>query len=84
MGLAGPDDTVSLPMLASLAQEKTIAFSWLYPNQWPKTIRLLSTGVIDTSKLITHSGPLDGITDAIGHVSRRDDGVIKYMVRPGG
>jgi len=84
MGLAGPDDTVSLPMLASLAQEKTIAFSWLYPNQWPKTIRLLSTGVIETDKLITHSGPLDGITDAIGHVSRRDDGVIKYMVRPGG
>ena len=48
MGLAGPDDVVKVPMLASLAQDKTIRFSWLYPNQWPKTIRLLREGVVDT------------------------------------
>jgi threonine dehydrogenase-like Zn-dependent dehydrogenase len=84
MGLAGPDDRVSLPMLGTLVAEKTITFSWLYPNQWPKTIRLLRDGVVDTSKIITHTGPLDGINDAIGLVSGREDGVIKYVVRPGG
>jgi threonine dehydrogenase-like Zn-dependent dehydrogenase len=82
MGLAGPDDTVTVPLLRSLVQDKTITFSWLYPNQWPKTIRLLSTGVVDTSKIITHVGALDGITDAIRRVASRDDGVIKYMVKP--
>jgi L-iditol 2-dehydrogenase len=82
MGLAGPDDIVRLPMLGSLVQDKTIAFSWLYPNQWPKTIRLLETGVIDTAKLITHSGPLEDMHRAIEQVSSREDGVIKYIVKP--
>ena len=56
MGLAGPNDIVKLPMLASLAQDKTIRFSWLYPNQWPKTIRLLREGVVDT---VEDHHPLD-------------------------
>ena len=55
MGLAGPNDIVKLPMLSSLAMDKTIRFSWLYPNQWPNTIRLLREGIVDTSKIITHS-----------------------------
>ncbi|MFN0154350.1 MAG: zinc-binding dehydrogenase [Gaiella sp.] len=82
MGLAGPADVVKLPMLGSLVQDKTITFSWLYPNQWPKTIRLLREGIVDTSKIITHTGPLDVINEAIGQVSSRDDGVIKYVVQP--
>ena len=83
MGLSGPEDVVHLPLLASLVQDKTIAFSWLYPNQWPKTIRLLETGIVNTERLITHSGPLSDIQAAIAQVSAREDGVIKYIVRPG-
>jgi L-iditol 2-dehydrogenase len=82
MGLAGPNDVVRLPMLLALTQDKTIRFSWLYPNQWPKTIRLLREGIVDTSKIITHSGPLDGINEAIEQVHSREDGVIKYVVKP--
>ena len=82
MGLAGPDDVVAVPMLASLAQDKTIRFSWLYPNQWPKTIRLLREGVVDTDKLITHSIPLDAINEGIEQVINREDGVIKIVVKP--
>ena len=82
MGLPGPEDVVQLPMLGSLVTDKTISFSWLYPNQWPKTIRLLREGIVDTSRIITHSGPLTDINAAIGHVSGRDDGVIKYIIRP--
>ena len=83
MGLAGPEDMVGVPMLRALTEDKSIRFSWLYPNQWPKTIRLLREGIVDTSKIITHVGPLDGINAAIGQVSSREDGVIKYVVRPG-
>jgi L-iditol 2-dehydrogenase len=82
MGLSGPDDTVEIPMLLALTQDKTIRFSWLYPNQWPKTIRLLREGIVDTSRIITHTGPLDSINEAIQQVHDRDDGVIKYVVRP--
>jgi L-iditol 2-dehydrogenase len=82
MGLAGPNDVVKLPMLLALTQDKTIRFSWLYPNQWPKTIRLLREGIVDTSKIITHTGPLDSINEAIKRVHDREDGVIKYVVKP--
>jgi threonine dehydrogenase-like Zn-dependent dehydrogenase len=82
MGLAGPDDTVKLPMLSSLAMDKTIRFSWLYPNQWPNTIRLLREGIVDTSRIITHSIALDEIDAGIRQVVARDDGVIKIIVKP--
>lgn len=82
MGLAGPDDVVQLPMLVALTQDKTIRFSWLYPNQWPRTIRLLRERIVDTSKIITHTGPLDEINEAIRRVHDREDGVIKYVVHP--
>ena len=83
MGLAGPNDIVKLPMLASLAMDKTIRFSWLYPNQWPNTIRLLREGVVDT---VEDHHPLDrarrASTTGIGQVVARDDGVIKIIVKP--
>jgi len=82
MGLAGPTDFVKLPMLASLAMDKTIRFSWLYPNQWPSTIRLLREGIVDTSKIITHSIPLDRLDEGIRQVVAREDGVIKIIVKP--
>ena len=61
MGLAGPEDAISVPLLSNLYQDKTIRFSLLYPLQWPKTIRILADKKIDTSKIITHSASLDGI-----------------------
>jgi threonine dehydrogenase-like Zn-dependent dehydrogenase len=82
MGLAGPNDVVKVPMLASLAMDKTIRFSWLYPNQWPNTIRLLREGIVDTSKIITHSIPLGEIDAGIRQVVARDDNVIKIIVKP--
>jgi L-iditol 2-dehydrogenase len=82
MGLAGPEDTVALPLLESLTQEKTIRFSWLYPNQWPKTLRTMQAGIVDVDPLITHETALADINAGIGQVSRREDGVIKMMVKP--
>ena len=82
LGLAGPEDVVRVPLLASLVQDKTIRFSWLYPNQWPKTIRLLREGIVDTSRIITHSIPLDDINAGIRQVMAREDGAIKIVVKP--
>ena len=82
MGLAGPNDTISVPLLANLAQDKTIRFSWLYPLQWPTTIRILETQSIDTGPIITHSASLDGISSAIERVLQREDEVVKTVITP--
>ena len=82
MGLAGPNDTISVPLLSNLAQDKTIRFSWLYPLQWPTTIRILETQKIDTGPIITHSAPLDGISSAIERVLQREDEVVKTVITP--
>lgn len=82
MGLAGPNDAISVPLLSNLYQDKTIRFSLLYPLQWPKTIRILQDNKIATDKIITHSASLDGIADAIGRVLNREDHVLKTVIKP--
>jgi L-iditol 2-dehydrogenase len=83
MGLAGPDDAISVPLLSNLYLDKTIKFSLLYPLQWPKTIRILEDRKIDTGAIITHSASLEGIAPAITRVLNREDDVIKTVIRPG-
>lgn len=82
MGLAGPDDAISLPLLSNLYLDKTIRFSLLYPLQWPTAIKILAGKTVDTSKIITHSASLDGIAPAIERVLNRDDEVIKTVIKP--
>jgi threonine dehydrogenase-like Zn-dependent dehydrogenase len=82
MAVTGPQDTVELPMLTSLIQDKTIRFSLWYPFQWPRTIRMLADAKVDTGPIITHSAPLEGISDAIDRVVKRDDGVLKTVITP--
>ncbi len=82
MGLSGPRDTVTVPLLAALSAEKTIRFSALYPNQWPKTIRTLRDRIVEVEGLITHHAPLADFDAAIARVQNREDGVIKLMIHP--
>jgi len=82
MGLAGPNDAISVPLLSNLYLDKTIRFSLLYPLQWPKTIRILQDNKIATDKIITHSASLDGIAEAIGRVLNREDHVLKTVIKP--
>ena len=82
MGLAGPTDAISVPLLSNLYQDKTIRFSLLYPLQWPKTIRLLEETKVDTSKIITHSATLEEIAPAIERVLKREDEVVKTVIKP--
>ena len=82
MGLAGPNDAVSVSLLSNLTQDKTIRFSWLYPLQWPTTIRLLEGQKVDTGPIITHSASLEGIGAAIERVLQREDEVIKTVITP--
>jgi threonine dehydrogenase-like Zn-dependent dehydrogenase len=82
MGLAGPDDAISVPLLSNLYLDKTIRFSLLYPLQWPTTIKLLEDARVDTSRIITHSASHEGIASAIERVLNREDDVIKTVIKP--
>ncbi len=82
MGLAGPDDAISVPLLSNLYQDKTIRFSLLYPLQWPRTIQILRDNKIATDRIITHSASLGEIDDAIARVLNRDDEVLKTLIKP--
>jgi len=82
MGLSGPDDNVSLPLLGSLVQAKTIRFSWLYPHEWPRTLSILEGGAIDTSSIISHSLPLADAAAALTLIQSRDDSVLKVVLTP--
>ncbi|MEZ5098785.1 MAG: alcohol dehydrogenase catalytic domain-containing protein [Thermoleophilia bacterium] len=83
MGVTSPDAAVSVPMLTSLIQDKTIRFSLWYPLEWPRTIRVMEQGIVSTDRLITHAAPLGDIAQTIERVVGREDGVIKAMIRPG-
>jgi L-iditol 2-dehydrogenase len=82
MGLAGPEDAISVPLLSNLYMDKTIRFSLLYPLQWPKTLRILADKKFDTSKIITHSASLGEIAPAIERVLNREDDVVKTVIKP--
>lgn len=82
MGLSGPKDAVQLPLLESLVQAKQTKFAWLYPHQWPKTLKLLETSLIDTSLIITHVLPLERVTEAIDLLGSRDNDAIKVLLKP--
>jgi L-iditol 2-dehydrogenase len=83
MAVTGPDDTVAVPMLDSLIADRTIRFSLWYPNQWPRTIRLLERKIVDTGPIITTHASLDDISAAIGRQVAREDGAIKTIVKIG-
>ena len=80
MAVTGPDDTVALPMLNSLIADRTIRFSLWYPNQWPRTIKLLEQKVVDTGPIITTHASLDDLAGAIGRQVAREGGAIKTIV----
>lgn len=82
MGLAAPDDRVEVPLLTSLYHDKTIRFSWQYPNRWPETIKTLEDRQIATDKIITHRVTLDEIAPSIERVLEREDHVLKTIILP--
>jgi L-iditol 2-dehydrogenase len=82
MGLAGLDDNVSLPLLMSLVQGKTIRFSWLYPHEWPRTLGLLESKMLNMDAIISHTLPLSEVTQALEMIQSRNDEVLKVTLRP--
>ncbi len=82
MGFPDGDAVAPLPLMDCFVMEKTVTFSLLYPNLWPRTIRALREGVLSVDELITHEVSLEGVPDAFRQLTARDDDVIKTIVCP--
>ncbi len=80
MAVTGPKDTVAVPLLDNLVADRKIEFALWYPYQWPRTIKLLQRGIVDTSQILNATAKLDDLVNAIGRQVAREGGAIKTIV----
>ena len=52
------------------------------PNDFPKAIDMIASSKINVAKIITHTFPLDEITNAFEMLHSYSDGVIKVVIHP--
>lgn len=52
------------------------------PNCYPRAIRIIADGRIDTAKMLTHSFALDDFAEAMRMFRAREDGVMRVMITP--
>jgi L-iditol 2-dehydrogenase len=77
-----PADNV-MTMTASTARRKglTIKLVRRMKHTYPRAIRLVQTGTVDVTPLITHLFALEQITAAFDVVDAYDDGVVKAVIQ---
>jgi L-iditol 2-dehydrogenase len=80
----GIDVGASVPAQLGLIQSKALQIRGIIgsPNIWPKTIRLLASGVVDPTAIVTASFPLDSALDAL-EAARDTASNIKVHIRTG-
>ena len=81
-GLPGDMDRVAVPVLNSILWDKTIRFSWLAPNVWPKALDALAGGLIDTGPLVSRTIPLEGLIDGIEEAKNKTTNPMRIIVTP--
>ncbi|BAK47562.1 hypothetical protein CXIVA_15960 [Clostridium sp. SY8519] len=79
-GQAGPDDRLSVPVLDCLKQEKTLKFSWLAPLVWDQVFKLIASGQVDLSKIITHRFTLEEAEQGIRFMRESKEGKVKGVI----
>ena len=79
-GQAGPDDKLEVPVLDSLKSEKTLKFSWLAPLVWDKVFKLVDSGQVDLSKIITHEFSLEDAEKGIKFMRESSDPKVKGVI----
>jgi len=62
--------------------EITISGSRANPNVSERALNLLSTGVVDGDKVVSHVFPLDQYEQALDTFVNRKDGAIKVVIEP--
>lgn len=79
-GQAGPDDRLSVAVLDCLKAEKTLKFSWLAPLVWDQVFKLIATGQVDLSKIITHRFSLEDAEKGIKFMRESKENKVKGVI----
>ena len=79
-GLPGPDDMLQIPVLDAIQSERTIRFSWLAPLVWDNVFKVMASGQVDLSPIITNKFTLDQTEEGIKYMKESKDDKIKGVV----
>ena len=80
-GLPDGDDKFCIPALSFHTMDKQIRSAWLAPGVWPQTLRMVNNGLVDLSKLVSHTVPLEDTEKAIKMLKSKTDDPIKIQVK---
>ena len=74
-------DQMTLPFMRLSTEEIDLQFQYRYSNTWPRAIRLLESGVVDLTKLITHRFDIEDAVNAFNTAADPKTGAIKVQIQ---
>jgi L-iditol 2-dehydrogenase len=72
---------LTFPFMRCSTREVDLQFQYRYSNTWPRAIRLVQSGVIDISKLVTHRYKLEEALEAFKTAADPKTGAIKVQIQ---
>lgn len=72
---------MTVPFMRLSTQEIDLQFQYRYCNTWPRAIRLVRSGVVDLSRLVTHKFDLEEAVEAFKTAADPSTGAIKVMIK---
>lgn len=72
---------IKIPFMRLSTREVDLQFQYRYCNTWPRAIRLVKAGLIDTRKLVTHRFGLEQAIEAFNTAADPKTGAIKVQIQ---
>ena len=72
---------ISIPFMRASVKEIDIQLQYRYCNTWPRAIRLIESGVLDLSMLVTHRFALEDAVKAFETSANPQSGAIKVIIQ---
>ncbi|QUC18443.1 uncharacterized protein UV8b_02684 [Ustilaginoidea virens] len=72
---------ISIPFMRASVREVDIQLQYRYCNTWPRAIRLVESGVVDLSRLVTHRFALEDALKAFETAADATSGAIKVQIQ---
>lgn len=74
-------DEIKIPFMRLSVKEVDLQFQYRYSNTWPRAIRLVSSGLVDMRKLVTHRYKLEDAIEAFKTAADPKTGAIKVQIQ---
>ncbi|KAF2090982.1 GroES-like protein [Saccharata proteae CBS 121410] len=72
---------IKIPFMRLSTREVDLQFQYRYANTWPRAMRLVTGGVIDMKKLVTHRYDLEKAVEAFKTAADPKTGAIKVQIQ---